>query len=148
MQRTVGWGAVALVAGGFMVSIVQDAAGVPVPHKHDARFLILGLPSLMIIAGALALRMFAAYYHIVTFDIISIIPLLGGIFVVAGGRFRGRRKDWFGQLVGLDQACRQLDSANRARSLIFLPARAGHIAAGDALNRQRLRLANHHGSAV
>src|SRR5262249_12464477 len=38
-----------------------------------------------IIAAALALRMFGSYYHIVTFDLVSIIPLMVGIFVVAGG---------------------------------------------------------------
>jgi len=38
-----------------------------------------------IIAASLALRLFAARYHIVLFDVISIIPLFIGIFVVAGG---------------------------------------------------------------
>jgi len=38
-----------------------------------------------IIAGSLLLRLFAAYFHIVTFDLISIIPLMVGIFVLAGG---------------------------------------------------------------
>lgn len=46
----------ALLIGGFVVSIVEDAARVPVPHQHDARFLILGLPALMVIAGGLAME--------------------------------------------------------------------------------------------
>jgi exosortase len=50
------------------------------PVPNSARWAGIG-----IIAAALALRMFAAQYHIVTFDIVSIIPLLAGIFVVAGG---------------------------------------------------------------
>jgi exosortase len=40
---------------------------------------------LAIIGLSLLLRLFAAYYHIVTFDLISIIPLMVGIFVIAGG---------------------------------------------------------------
>src|SRR3954468_64608 len=45
------------------------------PVANSARWAGIG-----IIAASLALRMFGAYFHIVTFDILSIIPLLVGIF--------------------------------------------------------------------
>ncbi len=37
------------------------------------------------IAAGLAFRLFGTYYQFVTFDMLSIIPVLVGIFVVAGG---------------------------------------------------------------
>jgi peptidoglycan/LPS O-acetylase OafA/YrhL len=46
----------ALLVLGFAVAIAQDVAGVGVPNKHEARFLILGLPAFMIFAGALAME--------------------------------------------------------------------------------------------
>jgi exosortase len=38
-----------------------------------------------IIAAGLALRLFATYFHFVMLDMLSIIPVLVGVFVVAGG---------------------------------------------------------------
>ena len=38
-----------------------------------------------IIGAGLALRLIGSFYHIVTFDMVSIIPVLIGVFVVAGG---------------------------------------------------------------
>lgn len=46
----------ALLLLGFAVSFALDRFGVPVPNKHDARFLILGLPAAAVIAGALAME--------------------------------------------------------------------------------------------
>jgi peptidoglycan/LPS O-acetylase OafA/YrhL len=46
----------ALLLLGFVIAIAEDAAGVGVPNKHEARFLILGAPAFMIFAGALAME--------------------------------------------------------------------------------------------
>ena len=45
-----------LMAAGFAIIIALDAARVPVPNKHDARFLLLGLPAALVVAGALAME--------------------------------------------------------------------------------------------
>ena len=45
-----------LMAAGFAIVIALDATGVPVPNKHDARFLLLGLPAALVVAGALAME--------------------------------------------------------------------------------------------
>jgi len=45
-----------LMAAGFAIVIALDAAGVPVPNKHDARFLLLGLPAAVVVGGALAME--------------------------------------------------------------------------------------------
>lgn len=46
----------ALALAGFTISIALDAVGFPVPNKHDARFLMLGIPALLVVAGALAME--------------------------------------------------------------------------------------------
>ncbi len=53
-----------------------------------------------------------------------------------------------GKLVGLFQSRRQLDAADRARRFVFLPARAGEIAACDALDGEHLGAHDHHGAAA
>ncbi len=62
--------------------------------------------------------------------------------VVAHLGLRARREDRLGQLLGLAQARRQLDPRDRAGRLVVLPARAGDVAAHDALDRQHLQLAH------
>ncbi|OYW45781.1 MAG: hypothetical protein B7Z08_06265 [Sphingomonadales bacterium 32-68-7] len=47
---------VALLALGLGLSLVLDAFGLATPNKSEARFLILGLPALFIVAGALAME--------------------------------------------------------------------------------------------
>ena len=53
--------------------------------------------------------------------------------------FVRRREDRLGQLLGLAQPGRQRDPGDRAAGLVVLPARAGDVAADDALDRQHLR---------
>ena len=38
-----------------------------------------------ILAGGLLFRLFASFYNFITFDMLSIIPVLMGVFVIAGG---------------------------------------------------------------
>lgn len=45
-----------LLLAGFAASFAQDAAHVPLPNKHDLRFLVLGLPALLVVAGTLAME--------------------------------------------------------------------------------------------
>ena len=60
--------------------------------------------------------------------------------VVALLRLGRRREDRLRQLLGLLQARRQLDARDPAGRLVVLPARAGDVAAHDALDRQHLEL--------
>jgi peptidoglycan/LPS O-acetylase OafA/YrhL len=46
----------ALLILGFAIAIAEDAAGIGVPNKHDARFLMLGLPALAVFGGALVME--------------------------------------------------------------------------------------------
>jgi peptidoglycan/LPS O-acetylase OafA/YrhL len=46
----------ALLLTGFGIVIAEDATGIGVPNKHDARFLILGLPALLVFGGALVME--------------------------------------------------------------------------------------------
>ena len=57
------------------------------------------------------------------------------------------REDRLGQLAGFLQAGRQLDAADGLRFLVFLPARAGEVAAHDAFDGQRFRLFHNHAAA-
>ncbi len=62
------------------------------------------------------------------------------VLVVVADLGLGRRgEDRLRQLVGLEQVGRQLDPADRAAVLVFLPARAGEVAAHDALDRVHLQ---------
>ena len=45
-----------LMVAGLAVVVWQDFAGVPIPHKHAARFVLLGLPAFLVVAGALAME--------------------------------------------------------------------------------------------
>ena len=63
-------------------------------------------------------------------DVLVVVADLG---LGRGGEDRLR------QLVGLEQVRRQLDPADRAAFLVFLPARAGEVAADDALDRVHLQ---------
>jgi len=61
-------------------------------------------------------------------------PLEVDVLVVVADIGLGRRReDRLRQLVGLDQPGRQLDPADGAALAVFLPARAGEVAADDAL---------------
>ena len=74
--------------------------------------------------------------------------VLADVDVVAGLRLRRRREDRFGQAIRLAQAGGQLDAADAAGLLVFLPARARQVAARDALDRQRPRAPAEHRSAA
>jgi exosortase len=50
------------------------------PVPPSARWSGMGL-----MAGGLALRLFASYHNVISVDMLSIIPVLAGIFVIAGG---------------------------------------------------------------
>ncbi len=72
---------------------------------------------------------------------------LGGLvevdrLVVADVGLRRGREDRLGQLLGLPQALGQGDPRDGARRLVVLPARAGDVAAHDALDGQHLELAH------
>ena len=69
------------------------------------------------------------------------------VLIVPAGSFGGGSEDRFGKLVGLAQTGRELDTADGAVSLVFLPAGAGEIAASDTFDRQRMGLTDDHGTA-
>lgn len=50
------WAGLGLAIGGFASVVALDATAMPVPNKHDARFLLLGVPAALIVAGALAME--------------------------------------------------------------------------------------------
>ena len=58
-----------------------------------------------------------------------------------------RREDRLGQLLALAEARRQRHAAHGPGLPILLPARAGQVAAHDALDRHHVSLAHQHGSA-
>ncbi len=60
------------------------------------------------------------------------------VLVVAGLRLRRRREDRLGQLLRLDEPGRQPVAADLAGREVVLPARAGEVAADDALDREHL----------
>ena len=60
------------------------------------------------------------------------------VLVVPGLRLRRRREDRLGQLRRLREPGRQRVPADRAGREVVLPARAGEVAADDALDRQHL----------
>ena len=55
---------------------------------------------------------------------------------------------WLRQAAALDEPRRESHAADRARLAIFLPARAGQIAADHALDRHDLGLADQAGAAI
>ena len=68
--------------------------------------------------------------------------------VVAGLGLRRRREDRRRQALGLAQAGRELDPGDLAGRLVVLPARAGDVAAHDALDREHLQPADDHRAAA
>ena len=70
------------------------------------------------------------------------------VLVVPFDRLRRRREDRLGELVRLLQALGQLVPADLAARAVVLPARAGEVAAHDALDRQHLEPAALHRAAV
>ncbi len=60
------------------------------------------------------------------------------VLVVARLRLRRRREDRLGQLLRLDEPLRQPVPADLAGREVVLPARAGEVAAHDALDRQHV----------
>ena len=73
--------------------------------------------------------------------------LEGNIFVVAADGLRRGREDRLRQAIGFAKSRGQRDAADFSGGAIILPAGAGHVAANDAFDRQRLRLAHHHRAA-
>jgi hypothetical protein len=70
------------------------------------------------------------------------------LVVVADLRLRGGREDRVGKLLRLLETLRQLDPADLAARLVVLPARAGDVAAHDALDRHHLEPLDEHGAAT
>ena len=70
------------------------------------------------------------------------------VFIVAGFGLRRGREDRLGQFAGFLQPGRERDAADGLGLLIFLPARAGEVAAHDALDRQHPQLLAEHRAAA
>ena len=64
--------------------------------------------------------------------------------MVSDFRLGGRSVDGLGQLVGLSQALRQGNAADRAVLLIAGPSAAGNKTADDTLDREHVKLPAHH----
>ena len=72
----------------------------------------------------------------------------GDVFVVLTQVCLGSwGEDWFRQLVGLLQAFRQLDAADRAGGLVVFPAGADDVAAYNRLHQDWLQALRHNGAA-
>ena len=67
---------------------------------------------------------------------------------MTAGRLGRGREDRFRQLVGFVQALGQFDSANLAGGLVFLPRRAGNVAAHHALHGDHVGAHHDHGAAA
>lgn len=70
--------------------------------------------------------------------------LVGDVFVMSLFGLGRRRVDGLRKPLGLLKSSRQLDAADGAILLVALPARAGDIAANDALNGKHLQLLHQH----
>ena len=73
---------------------------------------------------------------------------LADVHVVAGRRLGRRREDGLRQPVGLAEAGRQPDAADRSGLLIFLPPAAREIPASDAFDGEGLGLPHEHRTAA